>query len=109
GKVLIGGGFTSINGVIRYRIARLNADGSVDPLFHNGGPPPPLLSNARIQSNHFVFQLSGQSNQVVVIESSTNLMNWLPLATNRISSSPLPFNDPAPATLRMRFYRARLQ
>jgi uncharacterized delta-60 repeat protein len=108
GKVLIGGAFTSINGVKRYRIARLNANGSVDPLFHNGGPPPPILSNARIQSNHFAFQLSGQSNQLVVIETSTNLKNWLPLATNTFGSTPLPFTDPAPATLRMRLYRARL-
>jgi uncharacterized delta-60 repeat protein len=109
GKVILGGGFTAINGVTRYRIARLNADGSVDPVFHNGGPPPPILSNARIQSNHFAFQLSGQSNQVIVIETSTNLMNWQPLATNRFGGSPLPFSDPAPPTSRIRFYRARLQ
>ena len=109
GKVLIGGVFTSVNGITRYRIARLNANGSVDPLFHNGGLPPPLLSNARIQSNHFAFQLAGQSNQVVVVETSTNLKNWLPLATNTFGIGPLPFTDPAPASLRMRFYRARLQ
>jgi uncharacterized delta-60 repeat protein len=109
GRVLIGGGFTSINGVTRYRITRLNANGSVDSLFHNGGPPPPVLSNARIQSNHLAFQLSGQSNQVVVIETSTNLMNWLPLATNTLGSGPLPFRDPSPAALSMRFYRAQLQ
>jgi uncharacterized delta-60 repeat protein len=109
GKVLIGGGFTAINGVTRYRIARLNANGSVDPLFHNGGLPLPILSNARIQSNHFAFQLSGQSNQVVVVETSTNLKNWLPLATNTFASGALPFTDPVPATLRTRFYRARLQ
>ena len=109
GKVIIGGGFTSVNGVTRYRIARLNANGSVDPLFHNGGPAPPVLSNAGIQSNHFEFQLSGQSNQVVVIETSTNLKNWLPLATNKLGSEPLPFRDPAAAGLSMRFYRAQLQ
>jgi uncharacterized delta-60 repeat protein len=109
GKVLVGGGFTSVNGVTRYRIARLNANGSVDPLFYNGGPPPPILSNARIQSNHFAFQLTGQSNQVVVIETSTNLMNWLSLATNTLGSSLLPFTDPTPAALRTRFYRARLR
>jgi uncharacterized delta-60 repeat protein len=109
GKVLIGGGFTAINGVTRYRIARLNANGSVDSLFHNGGLPAPSLSNARIQSNHFSFQLSGQSNQVIVIETSTNLKNWLPLATDTFATGPLSFADPAPASSRMRFYRARLQ
>lgn len=33
GKVLIGGGFTSVNGVQRNGIARLNPDGSTDPTF----------------------------------------------------------------------------
>ena len=105
GKVIIGGGFTAVNGVSRYRIARLNADGSVDPLFQNGGQP--VLSNAGIQSNHFAFQVSGPSNQVIVVEGSANLLNWLPLATNTLSGGPLLFSDPAPASLPMRFYRAR--
>jgi uncharacterized delta-60 repeat protein len=33
GKILIGGWFTSINGVPRYRLARLNPDGSLDGSF----------------------------------------------------------------------------
>jgi uncharacterized delta-60 repeat protein len=33
GKILIGGFFTSYNGVSRYKIARLNADGSLDTSF----------------------------------------------------------------------------
>ena len=36
GKILIGGGFGSINGVERYRVARLNADGSLDLSFNAG-------------------------------------------------------------------------
>jgi uncharacterized delta-60 repeat protein len=36
GKVLIGGGFTSYNGTSRNRIARLNADGSLDTIFNPG-------------------------------------------------------------------------
>jgi hypothetical protein len=63
-----------------------------------------------IVSNHFGFQLSGPSNLVAVVESSTNLANWLPLATNRLNGSPQSFIDPASAKIsRMRFYRARLQ
>jgi len=107
GKVIIGGAFTAVNGVSRYRIARLNADGSIDPLFQNGGLP--VLNNAGIQSNRFVFQVSGQSNQVIVVEASANLLNWLPLVTNTLSGSPLLFSDPAPASLPGRFYRARVQ
>ena len=33
GKIVIGGSFDSINGTFRSKIARLNADGSVDPTF----------------------------------------------------------------------------
>lgn len=36
GKVLIGGGFLYYNGVSRRRIARLNADGTLDPTFDPG-------------------------------------------------------------------------
>lgn len=36
GKILIGGHFTNYNGTARNRIARLNADGSLDPSFDPG-------------------------------------------------------------------------
>jgi len=36
GKILIGGAFTQYNGVVRYRITRLNSDGSVDTTFNPG-------------------------------------------------------------------------
>jgi uncharacterized delta-60 repeat protein len=36
GKIVIGGAFTTVNGASRYRIARLNADGSLDNTFQNG-------------------------------------------------------------------------
>jgi uncharacterized delta-60 repeat protein len=36
GKVLVGGRFTTVDGVARYDIARLNADGTLDNTFQNG-------------------------------------------------------------------------
>ena len=36
GKIVIGGAFTTVNGAPRNRIARLNADGSLDNTFQNG-------------------------------------------------------------------------
>jgi len=36
GKVLIGGSFSSVNGVTRSRVARLNTDGSLDTGFNPG-------------------------------------------------------------------------
>jgi uncharacterized delta-60 repeat protein len=107
GKVIVGGAFTAMNGVPRYRIACLNADGSLDKAFQNGGQP--LLSAATIQFDHFQFQISGQSNQEIIVEASTNLLNWLPLTTNILSSNTISLSDPVPANFRMRFYRARVQ
>ncbi|HQZ42679.1 MAG TPA: delta-60 repeat domain-containing protein, partial [Flavobacteriales bacterium] len=44
GKILIAGDFTSYNGVARNRIARLNADGSLDLAFNPGsGADAPIL------------------------------------------------------------------
>jgi uncharacterized delta-60 repeat protein len=106
GKMLIGGAFTSFNGVPRYRIARLNTDGSLDELFHNGGPPAPTLTNFGVQSNHFAFQINAFSNQLLVIEASTNLAVWQPLATNQIGTNSTTFTDPRPAS-GFRLYRAR--
>lgn len=37
GKIIIGGGFTLINGIARERVARLNSDGSVDTNFTTSG------------------------------------------------------------------------
>ena len=36
GKLVIGGTFATVNGAPRYQIARLNADGSLDPTFNGG-------------------------------------------------------------------------
>jgi len=40
GKVVIGGAFTNVNGVTRYRIARLNADGTLDGTFSSTASSP---------------------------------------------------------------------
>ena len=39
GKVLIGGAFANVHGTARARVARLNADGSLDPTFNPGTGP----------------------------------------------------------------------
>lgn len=54
GKILIGGNFTSINGVPRTNLARLNTDGSVDPTFNAG-----VAIHAGI-SRSFVVQSTGK-------------------------------------------------
>jgi hypothetical protein len=67
------------------------------------------LINFSVVSNQPGFSITGQSNQVVAVEASTDLTNWSPLATNTLDGHPFPFSDPTPATLPQRFYRAQAQ
>jgi hypothetical protein len=67
------------------------------------------LINFSIVSNQAAFSITGQSNQIVTVETSSDLMNWSPLVTNTLNGHPFPFSDPAPATLPRHFYRAQTQ
>ncbi|RYY92986.1 MAG: hypothetical protein EOO11_20485, partial [Chitinophagaceae bacterium] len=51
GKVLIGGEFTTVRGAARNRIARLNADGSVDTSFDPGTGPNGYVNSLAVQSD----------------------------------------------------------
>jgi hypothetical protein len=59
--------------------------------------------------NQFGFNLTGMTGQTVVIEASTNLVNWFALATNTLGAAPLYFSDPGSTNFPVCFYRARLQ
>jgi hypothetical protein len=59
-------------------------------------------------SGQFGFNLSGAFGQTIVVDGSTNLVDWTPLFTNTVGGSPFYFCDPASAGIRWRFYRARL-
>jgi uncharacterized delta-60 repeat protein len=56
GKILIGGAFTSYNGTGRNRIARLNADGSLDTSFNIG-----------IGANNIVYTITLQPDGKIII------------------------------------------
>jgi uncharacterized delta-60 repeat protein len=49
GKILIGGFFTQVNGATRSRIARLNADGALDPSFDPALAPNGLVACLALQ------------------------------------------------------------
>ncbi|MEI6945987.1 MopE-related protein [Paraflavisolibacter sp. H34] len=52
GKILLGGGFSSYNGTSRFRLARLNADGSLDGSFTTGtGAFPGSINALLLQSD----------------------------------------------------------
>jgi hypothetical protein len=70
-------------------------------------PDPPLTftSTNRLTSAGFEFQLSGPLGQTVIIESSTNLVNWSSLGTNRFTTGFLNFVDSQATNLPQQFYR----
>jgi len=74
------------------------------------GAPVPQIgggSNAGIQSGNFGFTISGVPLQTIVVEASTNLVNWQPIWTNRLSSAATNFVDSQWQNFPARFYRAR--
>lgn len=51
GKIIIGGGFTIFNAISQNRIARLNADGSLDPSFNIGTGTNSSIETVSIQTD----------------------------------------------------------
>jgi hypothetical protein len=59
-------------------------------------------------TNQFGFDFSGAFGQTIVVDASTNLLQWTPLSTNIVGGNALYFFDPASTNFPWRFYRARL-
>lgn len=79
---------------------------------------PTMLWNRRLQtidaafgvrSNQFGFNITGTSNLVIVVETTTDLAGriWYPLQTNTLNGGSLCFSDPQWMNYPMRFYRLR--
>jgi hypothetical protein len=62
-----------------------------------------------IRTNQFGFNITGNTNLAVVVESSTSLVNsvWSPLATNILAGGSYYFSYPQWTNSRTRFYRLR--
>ena len=56
----------------------------------------------------FRIKVVGPSSQTVVMEGSSDLANWVPLATNTLGNTPWIFVDVSSANSSSRYYRARL-
>ncbi len=77
------------------------------------GYPPLTLFNPtlapRLNGGQFGFSFTGPAGQTVVtavVEASSDLLGWMPLATNSFSGT-LTFTDPQAGLYSGRFYRAR--
>jgi hypothetical protein len=68
-----------------------------------------MMEEPRWLGSQFNLNLVGELGRTVVIEGSTNLANWAPLATNLLGSDPIPFTDPESSQFSQRFYRLMLR
>jgi len=72
---------------------------------------PPQISgvgsNVGVPSGNFSFTITGVSGQTIVVEASTNLVNWQPVWTNTLSGTSANFTDPQWKNYPSRFYRAQ--
>ncbi len=66
-----------------------------------------LIEQPRWLAGQFNLNLAGELGRTVVVEPSTNLLNWLPLATNTFGANPLDFTDPSASNFPARFCRTR--
>ncbi len=73
--------------------------------------PPQIVTddnNFGARPDGFGFGVAGLQGQTVLIEASTNLIQWMALATNSIVSDVFYFKDSHDTNTSIRFYRARL-
>ena len=74
-------------------------------------PTIALLANDAsfgVIANQFGFNTRGVGSPMVLVESSSNLVQWIPLYTNALSNGSLYFSDPDWPQRPVRFYRTRL-
>jgi ABC-type transport system substrate-binding protein len=71
-------------------------------------PDPPILitSSNRLADGSYELQLSGPIGQAIIIEGSTNQVDWTSLATNTFTNSVMTFVDSQGGSFAERFYRA---
>jgi uncharacterized delta-60 repeat protein len=100
-QIFIGGAFTTIGGVPRRGVARLNL-GDLPPL------QPFEIVEIRIVLNAAYISVLSIPGRSYVLEGSTNMSYWFNLSTNVATGTLLDFIDPNVSGNSQRFYRARL-
>ena len=69
-------------------------------------PAPPHLNVLTKTANQFVFQLTGDTNVPYTVQMSTNLVTWISISTNLLSSGPLNVTNFTDPNLPVQFWRA---
>jgi hypothetical protein len=66
-------------------------------------------SSFGVRTNQFGFNINWASGQTVVVEASTNLVDWQPVQTNMLTTGSAYFSDLKWTNYSSRFYRLRSQ
>ena len=69
---------------------------------------PPLLASLALTAGQARFTINGAAGQQIVVQASTNLVRWDPIATNILDGAAWNFVDTQSAGVPARFYRAVL-
>ena len=67
---------------------------------------PPILDIQKSGSAQFIIGINGVSGQKIILQTSSRLQNWTPLATNTLTTSRWTYTNSLPANVQ--FYRAVL-
>jgi hypothetical protein len=65
-----------------------------------------MSSDFGFKAGQFGFNISGSAGEIIIIDATTNLLNWIPLQTNTLSQT-FYFQDPASSAFAFRYYRLR--
>jgi hypothetical protein len=89
---------TAVN--FNHRFYRLAQGNLLSPITLGFGSAQPLTASG------LYLMLQGSIGPNYVIQTSTNLLNWVPITNFTITSSPFYFTDPTATNYKWRFYRA---
>ena len=70
---------------------------------------PPVLGITMSSPTQFVINVTGVSGQTIALQTSTDLQNWLPLATNTLTSGSWSYTNNASPGIGGQYYRALLE
>jgi acyl-[acyl carrier protein]--UDP-N-acetylglucosamine O-acyltransferase len=69
---------------------------------------PPAWSDVTLTNGRLSLKISGDYGPDYQVQASTNLLNWIPLATNFAPATPFVWSDPNATNFQTRFYRVLL-
>jgi hypothetical protein len=96
--------FTDINSSqFSRRFYKVILESAYVPQISGTKPASPALGAYRYESGAFSFNLTGTTGSLYVVETSTNLVGWVPVLTN---AAPFNFVDPNASQFSRRFYKA---